>query len=85
MEKAFRWNALKSERLKKTRGASFEEIIGSEFLGAKEHPKREGQLLLFFDFKGYVWVVPCVESDDCIFLKTAYPSRKYRKSFGKGG
>jgi hypothetical protein len=32
---------------------------------------------------GYTWVVPFViEEDETIFLKTAYPSRKFHKLYG---
>lgn len=29
----------------------------------------------------YAWVVPYVRRDDKIFLKTAFPSRKYTKKY----
>ena len=78
------WNPLKSERLKKTRGASFEEIIHAELLAVKEHPSRPHQKILLFKFKDYVWVVPFVEREGEIFLKTLFPSRKYTKMWRAG-
>lgn len=82
--KDIRWSNLKSERLKLTRGASFEEIIASELIAIKRHPKREDQDILLFKYKGYIWIVPYVEEKDYIFLKTLYPSRKYTKLYRKG-
>jgi len=82
--KQFRWSALKSARLKRTRGATFEEILDSKFIGAKKHPMREHQNILLFEHKGYVWIVPYVENDREIFLKTLYPSRKYTRIYRKG-
>lgn len=82
--KDIRWSQLKSERLKKTRGVSFEEIISSELIVAKTHPKRLNQDIILFKFKGYIWIVPYVEEKDYIFLKTLYPSRKYTKLYKKG-
>ncbi len=38
--KELRWSLLKSERLKKSRGASFEEIIQSKLIGVKRHPTK---------------------------------------------
>ena len=82
--KEFAWNPLKSERLKKTRGVSFEEISKTKLIRIKDHHGRENQQLLLFDFKGYVWLVPFVETEDHIFLKTLYPSRKYTKLYRRG-
>ena len=79
-----RWSHLKSERLKRTRGVSFEEIINAELVSVKRHPKREGQNIMLFKYKGYIWVVPYVEEKNYIFLKTLYPSRKYTKIYRKG-
>ncbi len=75
---------LKSERLKKTRGVSFEEIISSELIAVKSHPKREDQNIMLFKLKGYIWIVPYVEEKEYIFLKTLYPSRKFTKLYIKG-
>jgi hypothetical protein len=76
-----RWSPLKSQRLKRTRGVSFEEMITAELIDVKVHPKREGQTLLLFKLKGYIWVVPFVEDEKGIFLKTLYPSRRYTKVY----
>ena len=82
--KDIRWSQLKSERLKKTRGVSFEEIISSELIAVKAHHKRLDQNIMFFELKGYIWIVPYVEEKDYIFLKTLYPSRKFTKLYRKG-
>lgn len=77
-----RWSLLKSERLKRTRGVSFEEILEAELIGVKKHPSRENQNVMLFMHKGYVWVVPYVVDGDSIYLKTLFPSRKYTKEHG---
>ncbi|MDP2940502.1 MAG: toxin [Candidatus Omnitrophota bacterium] len=82
--KDMRWSQLKSERLKRTRGVSFEEIISSQLIAVKSHPKRSGQNIMLFKLKGYIWIVPYVEEKDYIFLKTLYPSRKFTKLYRKG-
>ena len=82
--KELRWDLLKSERLKKTRGISFEEITKAKLIDIKDHHARENQRLMLFDFKGYIWLVPFVEKEDHRFLKTLYPSRKYTKLYKRG-
>lgn len=79
-----KWNILKSERLKKARGISFEEIIRAKLVAVKRHPKKEYQEIMLFEHKGYIWVVPFVKANGEIFLKTLYPSRKYTKIYRKG-
>ena len=75
--KEIAWSLLKSERLKRTRGVSFEEIVQAPLIAVKRHPTREHQYVMLFRHRGYIWVVPYVETDEGVFLKTLYPSRKY--------
>ncbi len=82
--KKTRWNPLKSERLKKTRGVSFEEIIKGEIINKENHPIHKHQKIMLINYKGYIWLVPYVETETEIFLKTLYPSRKYTKIYRKG-
>ncbi|MFH1478717.1 MAG: toxin [Candidatus Omnitrophota bacterium] len=83
--KEIRWNLLKNERLKKTRGASFEDIINAKLIAIKRHNQREGQNIMLFEYKNYIWIVPYVEDKSHVFLKTLYPSRKYTKIYKKRG
>ena len=82
--KEVRWSLLKSERLKRTRGASFEELIRSRLVAIKQHPSRTYQQIMLFEYQGYIWIVPFVESGNEIFLKTLFPSRKYTQLYKKG-
>ena len=82
--KEIRWNLLKNERLQKTRGVSFEEILKAKLIDVRNHPKKENQKVMLFEYRGYVWVVPFVETEEEIFLKTLYPSRVYTKIYRKG-
>ncbi len=81
---AIRWNALKNIRLKFTRRISFEEIIKSNLLGLGKNPGRNHQRVLIYEYKSYTWAVPFVFDGEGIFLKTIYPSRKYKKLYEKG-
>jgi len=79
-----RWNPLKSKRLKKVRGVSFEEIIKAKLIVVRKHPSKSHQEMLIYEYKGYVWVVPYVIEEEGIFLKTIYPSRKFKKLYMRG-
>lgn len=80
-----KWSLLKSERLKKVRGASFEEVLQGEPIAVKRHPQRIHQNILLVYYRGYIWVIPYVEEESGdFFLKTLFPSRKYTKMYQKG-
>jgi len=89
--KTYVWNEEKNQRLKSERGVSFEEIIVhiaiGDVLDIVEHPhpeKYKGQRIFIVKMRDYAWLVPFVESEDEIFLKTIIPSRKAtRKYLGK--
>ena len=79
-----RWDPLKSEWLKRTRGVSFEDILRAAFVSIEEHPKRPHQKLMLFELNGYIWAAPNVGTGDDIFLKTLFPSRMYTKKWIRG-
>ncbi|MBF0484638.1 MAG: toxin [Candidatus Omnitrophica bacterium] len=78
------WSEEKNLKLKKERGASFEDIIAGEFLGIENNPSRDNQKFMLFAVNNYVWVVPYVDDEKRYFLKTAFPSRKHTKIYLKG-
>ncbi len=82
--KEIRFNKLKNQRLKKVRGVSFEEILNARMICIQQHPARTAQFIMFYYLRGYVWMVPFIEEQDYIFLKTLYPSRKYTKMYRRG-
>ena len=86
MDKKIEWNAEKSEWLRNKygrNGVRFEDcsalIKADKVLDIKPNPspKRPNQRIFLLDIRNYVYVVPYVEDDEKIFLKTAYPSSKY--------
>lgn len=79
-----KWSVLKNIRLKVTRRISFEEIIKADLLGLGDNPSRNHQRVLIYEYKSYTWAVPFVFDGKGIFLKTIYPSRKYKKLREKG-
>ncbi len=88
--KYFSWSSDKNEILKHTRGISFEEIVylvqSGKILGIEENPRRSNQKKIYIlEIENYDVIVPFVEKDNEIFLKTAFPSRKYTKRYGLKG
>ena len=80
-----RWNFLKNEWLRITRGVSFDELTAhGKFLGTRHHPTRTNQQIMLFQYQGRVWAVPFVGDQRGEFLKTLYPSRKYTKLHRRG-
>lgn len=86
--KTYSWNPEKNELLKQDRGISFEEIVLNIHLGNEidiyEHPNQEhypGQKISVVLVEGYAYLVPFVESNEEIFLKTIIPSRKATKHY----
>lgn len=82
-----KWNEEKDRWLIRTRGISFtdiaDRIVQGEYLAILESPSRPDQDIFLISIRGYVWAVPFViDEDDTIFLKTAYPSRKFHKIYG---
>jgi len=80
-----RWNILKNEWLRMTRGASFNDLLeDGKFLGTRDHPTRANQELMLFEYQGRIWLVPFVREQKGRFLKTLYPSRKYTRLRRRG-
>ena len=87
-KKAIRWNPAKNVELMQERGVSFEEVLSSieqgRLLVTMEHPnerKYPNQRIWVVRIRGYAHMVPFVETEDEIFLKTIMPSRKATRQF----
>jgi len=83
------WSSEKNEILKRERGISFEEIAflieSGHIIGIEENPGHSNQKIYVLEIENYAFIVPFVENDKEIFLKTAFPSRKYTKRYGLKG
>lgn len=86
--KAISWNAKKNAQLKAERGVSFEDVVfhinAGDILDTVDHPNQErypGQQIHVIAIEDYVYLVPFVESEEEVFLKTIIPSRKATKSY----
>jgi uncharacterized DUF497 family protein len=86
--KQFNWNRDKNQQLQQQGGISFEDIIQSiqkgNLLDVIKHynpDKYPNQKIFIVKLDNYAYLVPFVESDSEIFLKTIIPSRKMTKKY----
>lgn len=86
--KPYDWNDEKNEWLRLERGIAFEDIVfhlaHSGLLDTIEHPNQLQYLeqrIFIVNVEGYACLVPFVEDDERIFLKTIIPSRKMTKKY----
>jgi len=86
--KTIRWNPAKNQKLKRERGVLFEEVVyhieQGDVIDITEHPNQTrypGQQIYVIRMHEYVYLVPFIETDDEIFLKTIIPSRKAAKEY----
>lgn len=89
--KYFAWNSDKNNWLKAIRGVSFEDIVfhieHGDLLDVLAHPNPEKyahQKIFVVRLEQYIYLVPFVESEDEIFLKTIIPSRKATRQYLSG-
>ena len=90
--KSIRYSLEKNDILKASRGISFEDVIlaleEGYLLDDIEHPNKEKYpnqniFIILVVVKDYVYLVPYVEDETSIFLKTIIPSRKMNKKYNK--
>ena len=86
--KQIKWNPEKNLQLQQERKISFEEIIWhlgqGKLLDVIAHPnptKYPKQKIFIIRVNNYVYLVPFVEDEQEIFLKTIIPSRKMTKKY----
>ena len=91
--KTIRYSLEKNELLKTQREISFEDVIlaleSGKLLDDIQHPNKEKYpnqniFIILIEIKDYVYLVPYVEDDTSIFLKTIIPSRQMNKKYNKG-
>ena len=84
----FDWDPEKNQQLIEERGICFEELIfhlqSDGLLDDIKHPNQESyahQRMYIVAIEDYAYLVPYVESNEAIFLKTIIPSRKATKQY----
>ena len=86
--KPYDWNDEKNDWLRQERDVTFEDIVFHLSQGGLrdtiEHPNQNqypGQRIFIVNVEGYAYLVPFVENDEMVFLKTIIPSRKMTKQY----
>ena len=86
--KHFAWNSEKNLELIENRKISFERIVSHiekrGYLDIISHPnidKYPNQKMFILNIENYAYLVPFVESEEELFLKTIIPSRKATKKY----
>jgi len=90
MDKTYQWNPDKNRTLISTRGISFDDVVNAIDSGYAvdkiAHPnskKYPNQQIIYVLVNDYVYMVPCVEDQNKVFLKTIIPNRKANKKYNK--
>ena len=90
--KRFSWDPIKNAKLKQERDVSFEEVVfhigQGHLLDIIENPhdeKYRDQRIFVVDMDDYAYLVPFVEDEETVFLKTIIPSRKATRKYLKEG
>lgn len=80
----------KNSQLKDQRGVGFEDVLLAIEVGSVlddlAHPNKDkypDQSILIITVKNHVYIVPYVEDDKSVFLKTIIPSRKMNQRYNK--
>ena len=86
--KPINWNSTKNQQLVADRGVSFEDVVfyiqQGALLDDTEHPNNDkypNQRVFVVNINDYVHLVPYVENQKEIFLKTIIPGRKATKQY----
>jgi uncharacterized DUF497 family protein len=86
--KYFDWDAAKNAKLKTEREISFEDVVVAidenqllDVLVHKSKRKYPNQKIFIVDIDDYAYLVPFVEDEEKIFLKTIIPSRQATKKY----
>lgn len=86
--KYFDWDKEKNEWLKAARDICFEDVTQAFDEGREldriNHPNKKrypNQEILIVNIENYAYIVPFVEDEEKVFLKTIIPSRKMTKKY----
>ncbi len=86
--KYFDWDNAKNAKLRAERRIGFEDVVfhieRGDLLDILEHPNPEryaGQRIFVVRRENYVYLVPFIEDEHTVFLKTIIPSRKATRQY----
>jgi len=88
MQYKFIFDEQKNLKLKKEREISFEDILtainnGNLLDVIPHHNKKKypNQMIMVVEIEDYIYLVPYIEEDDSLILKTIFKSRKFTKIY----
>jgi uncharacterized DUF497 family protein len=86
--KAFAWSPEKNAQLLAERQLCFEAVVvaieAGDLLDVQEHPNQQhypGQRILVVRLHGYIHLVPMIETEEHLFLKTIIPGRRANRFY----
>jgi len=86
--KHYDWSEEKNRQLHKERNITFEDVLfqieSGSLIGIIPHPNQEDyphQQVYIVNIDDYIYLVPFVEDDEKVFMKTIIPSRKATKKY----
>ena len=86
--KRFAWDEAKNQKLKGERNVGFEDVVfhimRGDILDILDHPNQEryaGQRIFVVLHDDYAYLVPFVEDERSVTLKTVIPSRKATRRY----
>jgi len=86
--KPFAWSLEQNAQLLAERQQCFEAVVmaieAGELVDVLEHPKQQrcqGQRILVVRLHGYIHLVPMIETEEHLFLRTIIPSRKAHRFY----
>lgn len=84
--KPLRFSEEKDRLLRAKRKIGFLEVVeaieNNKVLKSIDNPNKKKfpkQKMMLINIKNYIYIVPYIEDENEVFLKTIYPSRKYTK------
>ena len=87
----YAWKNEKNERLRHERGIGFEQIVmhidRGDVIEIVTHPNKKkypNQKMLIVKVNDYAYLVPFVQTEKEVFLKTIIPSRKATHEYLRG-
>ena len=86
----FNWNDEKNILLKRQRNVCFEDVVtaikNKKLLDVikNQSENHQNQYCLIIDISNYAYIVPFVQENNVLFLKTIYKSRKQTKKYLRG-
>lgn len=87
----FTWDPEKNDLLQRERSISFEELVaaleGGGLLANIPHPNQQTyahQRILVVNMHDYAYEIPCIPTDEGVFLITAFASRRATQRYLRG-